>query len=516
MEDVCENIDKKYDIIEKKGSGATSIVYLVKDSITKKIYAAKILKKQNICFNYEIEMLNALKNAEKEENQYILNLVNNGTGDVVKKDKVLKDKQYLILEYASKGSLINYMKQFEQGLKKEYAKVIFAKILRGVLCCHNHGICHRDLKLENILLDENFNPKIADFGYATYNTGKLIDLAGTPGYAAPEIYEENKLYDGYKADIFSLGVILYNLYTGRKPFIEALKNDSFYKFIVDRNYRKFWTKITGRLKGIKDTEDFKNFKYLFNKMISYRPKYRPTINDILKSEWMKEIRVLNEDQLKKLEEEIIEEFLKIEPTVNKVLKLEAKLYPIESLNNDRGIGNNSKKYFDLSLKPKYAKTGLGMNFIKIEGNLSPAVFMNNLANKIDQIFKDNCKIEESKVALKFNITFEEELKDEEEISKELEEKLDELDIEENEGNVENEENEENEGNVENEENEENKGNEEIDINSLKKDCIMECKLYQSFNGGHILKFSKKNGYLEDYYNNLEIIISLVKEILNFK
>jgi serine/threonine protein kinase len=125
MEDVCENIDKKYDIIEKKGSGATSIVYLVKDSTTKKIYAAKILKKQNICFNYEIEMLNALKNAEKEENQYILNLVNNGTGDVVKKDKVLKDKQYLILEYASKGSLINYMKQFEQGLKKRICKSNF-------------------------------------------------------------------------------------------------------------------------------------------------------------------------------------------------------------------------------------------------------------------------------------------------------------------------------------------------------------------------------------------------------
>jgi len=76
--------------------------------------------------------------------------------------------------------------------------------------------------LEKILLDENFNPKFADFGYATYNTDKLIDPAGTPGYAAPEICE-NKLYDGYKADIFSLGVILYNLYTGNRPFIEPSK-----------------------------------------------------------------------------------------------------------------------------------------------------------------------------------------------------------------------------------------------------------------------------------------------------
>ena len=55
-------------------------------------------------------------------------------------------------------------------------------------------------------------------------------------------------------------------------------------------------------------------------------------------------------------------------------------------------------------------------------------------------------------------------------------------------------------------------NEEINVNLLKKDCIIKCQLYQSLNGGYILKFSKKSGYLEDYYNKLKIIISLVKEI----
>ena len=488
MEYTYENIDKKYDIIEKKGSGASSIVFLVKDSTTKKLYAAKVLIKQNKYFDNEIEMLNDLKSTENQDNQYIINLINNDTGNVFKKNKVLKEKQYIILEYAPKGTLLDYMKQFKRGLKKEYAKVIFAKILRGVYYCHKKQICHRDLKLENILLDENFSPKIADFGFATYNSDKLTEKKGTPGYVAPEIYTRKK-YDGYKADIFSLGVILYNLYTGKKPFQDHTIIDSKYKYIKHGNYEIYWNKVTGGLEGIKDLEDFENFKDLFNKMISYRPKERPTIIDILKSEWIKEIRVLNEDQKNQLEEEIIEEFLRIEPKVNEVLELGAESNPIESLNNDRGgIEDNLKKYFDLSLKPKYTKTGLGMNYIKIKGNLSPAVFMNNLANKIDQIFKDNCKIEQSEVALKFNITFEEELKDEEEIPKELEEKLDELDIEEN---------------------------EEINENLLKKECIIKCKLYQSLNGGHILKFSKKSGYLEDYYNNLEIIISLVKELLKF-
>jgi len=76
MEDAWENILKKYDIIDKKGSGASSVVYLVKDSTTKKTYSAKILKKQSIYFENEIKMLNALKEAQ---NPYILNLVNSGT-----------------------------------------------------------------------------------------------------------------------------------------------------------------------------------------------------------------------------------------------------------------------------------------------------------------------------------------------------------------------------------------------------------------------------------------------------
>ena len=117
--------------------------------------------------------------------------------------------------------------------------------------------------------------------------------------------------------------------------------------------------------------------------------------------------------------------------------------------------------------------------------------MNNLANEIGKKFKDNCKIEESNKTLKFNIIFEVELKDEEEIIKELKEKLDKLGIEEN---------------------------KEINANILKKDCIMQCKLYESLNGGHILKFSKKCGYLEDYYNNLiiwQIIMNLHAEIFNY-
>ena len=133
MEDVCENIDKKYDIIDKKGSGATSVVFLVKDSTTKKIYAAKVLRKQDKYYYNEVKILNDLKGINSP---YILNLVDNGIGNVTRKGKVFKEKQYIILEYASKGELFNYILYLKQGLKKEYAKIIFAKILKGVHSCY--------------------------------------------------------------------------------------------------------------------------------------------------------------------------------------------------------------------------------------------------------------------------------------------------------------------------------------------------------------------------------------------
>ena len=149
MEDICENIDKKYEIIDKKGSGASSIVFLVKDSTTNKLYAAKVLKNQREEYDKEVEMLNAIKEINSP---YILNLVDNGIGNVFRKGNVFKEKQYIILEYASKGCLFDYILYLEEGLKKEYAKVIFTKILVGVNSFHKEGICHRDLKPENILL----------------------------------------------------------------------------------------------------------------------------------------------------------------------------------------------------------------------------------------------------------------------------------------------------------------------------------------------------------------------------
>ena len=294
-------ISNKYITIEKRGDGATANVFKVKDIKTEKVYAAKIFKDSSNFFLKEIEILNSIK---KVNNPYIINMIESNINE---NGQILTDGlEYIILEYASKGELFEYISLANNGFKEKYCKVIFYKILKGIQACHNAGICHRDLKLQNILLDNNFNPKICDFGFATFNDKNLKDYLGSLNYAAPELFLK-KPYDGFKVDIFSLGVILLNLATCKIGFVKATKNDPYYRLIIDKDYKQYWYKVGKKINKIS-----KELKNLYLKMVSFNPEERPTIEEILNDEWMKEINVLNKEEFEKLENEIKEWFLIIE------------------------------------------------------------------------------------------------------------------------------------------------------------------------------------------------------------
>ena len=140
--------------------GGTAEVFKVKEIETGKIYAAKVLFKKSYLFNKEKQFLNYIK---QKNSPYIINIINDGTGDIIRVNKEKKPQQYIILEYASKDDLISYLLFPETAFGEEYAKLLFYKILEGVKTCHEAGVCHRDLKPENILVDENddkiWNPK---------------------------------------------------------------------------------------------------------------------------------------------------------------------------------------------------------------------------------------------------------------------------------------------------------------------------------------------------------------------
>ena len=136
-------------------------------------------------------------------------------------------KIFLVIELVEGGELFEYMNEVQMG--EDEARYFFMQLVEGLLFCHNNNVCHRDLKPENLLLDISGNLKISDFGLSTMYVGSesedqgrvqmLHTTCGTPNYVAPEILE-SKGYDGRKADVWSIGVILYVMIAGYLPFEE--------------------------------------------------------------------------------------------------------------------------------------------------------------------------------------------------------------------------------------------------------------------------------------------------------
>jgi len=135
---------------------------------------------------------------------------------------------YMVMELVDGGELFNKIVESRQGLEENLARQYFQDLILGVRYVHEQGVAHRDLKPENILLS-NTGIKISDFGLSNIqlvdDSGQVVDhmqlqtVCGTPNYVAPEVLEK-KGYNGFMADIWSCGVVLYVMLTGYLPFTD--------------------------------------------------------------------------------------------------------------------------------------------------------------------------------------------------------------------------------------------------------------------------------------------------------
>ncbi|XP_078277043.1 NUAK family SNF1-like kinase 2 [Rhinoraja longicauda] len=148
-----------------------------------------------------------------------------------------KDKIVIIMEYASKGDLYDFIYE-KQSLTEHEARHFIRQIVSAIYYCHENGIVHRDLKLENILLDATGNVKIADFGLSNlYHHDRFLQtFCGSPLYASPEIVN-GRPYRGPEVDSWSLGVLLYTLVHGTMPF-DGHDYKNLVKQITNGEYRK--------------------------------------------------------------------------------------------------------------------------------------------------------------------------------------------------------------------------------------------------------------------------------------
>lgn len=200
-----------------------------------------------------------------------MNIVGYGSdGHVLKPSgREIKNLVYILLEYVTGGLLFDLC-QTVGGMGEDSGRYFMHQMLDVLGYIQGKGVVHRDLKLENILVDDNLNLKVADFGFATYKKiNKLRSYRGTMTYMAPEI-KEGKQYDGRAIDIFSTGVILFIIVQGIFPFKEAKKDEYFYNLILSGNLEKYWQKVGGESLS-------PEFKDLILKIFSYDGKKRPTI-----------------------------------------------------------------------------------------------------------------------------------------------------------------------------------------------------------------------------------------------
>ena len=168
----------------------------------------------------------------------------------------------------------------------EKVQKMFTQLVGAVAYVHDMSCVHRDLKLENILLDKNGNVKLCDFGFTREYEGKssyLQTFCGTVCYSAPEMLRGER-YAGEKVDVWSLGIILYALLAGELPFDED--DDTSTKVKILTSEPKYPSQIPADAKA------------LIQSLLSKRPLIRPTLTDILTHPFLAEHAPQQQDILK--------------------------------------------------------------------------------------------------------------------------------------------------------------------------------------------------------------------------
>jgi len=222
------------------GSGSTCCVYLAwrrKDVLK---VAVKVINKIKWPTKYSapvdlMQEVNILKNLDHPGIVKVL--------DVVETNRAVN----IVMEFAEGGELFNQVEEdFDSGkLNENVAKFQFYQICATIQYLHSMNVCHRDLKLENLLLyrkDSRGQIKVSDFGLSKVSSENSIleTFVGTPVYMAPEIISSYKTGKSYslKSDCWSLGVILYTLLSAKQPFNENWGENKLHKKIMSGNYCK--------------------------------------------------------------------------------------------------------------------------------------------------------------------------------------------------------------------------------------------------------------------------------------
>ena len=247
------------------GKGAFGKVNLCLHTLTGRLVAIKSINKEKIKNERQ-------KKKIKLETTIMETL--SKSKNIVKIFETYETKKHIciVMEYICAGDLLTYIKK-RSKLTEPVAKFIFKQIILGIKHIHDNSIIHRDIKLDNTLLDLDNNIKICDFGVSRKinKDDVMFEQCGTPAYIAPEILI-NKGYQGFGVDIWSAGVVLYAMLSGTVPF-KGNNLKELHNLIISGDYKE--------IKGISiEAED------LLKNILEVDPNKRFKIEEILNHPWL--------------------------------------------------------------------------------------------------------------------------------------------------------------------------------------------------------------------------------------
>jgi serine/threonine protein kinase len=257
----------KYECIRRIGSGFCSTVALVRHTPTGDLCACKAVSRSLLI---EHSLMEAF------ERELRLFEVLHHTNVVAFREIVYLDELIcVIMEYCSGGDLFEYL--IRNGpIPESRARSLFVQLVDALKYLTTRNVCHRDIKLENVLISGDGMLKLCDFGFSRIQTPSALVATpcGSPVYTAPEIFQGGG-YDGHKADVWSLGIVLFAMCVGKQPFRSDNATD-----LVER--------ITAQeliVPAFLSVE----LRTLISHMLDRDPATRCDIDEVIRCEWLRTI-----------------------------------------------------------------------------------------------------------------------------------------------------------------------------------------------------------------------------------